>query len=65
MEVDPEAAVFPRLSEVQSSGKREFRKIAVPPHRLTPLREHWDQIVGPIVEHLKLQIRMNTRMKRV
>jgi len=65
MEVDPEAAVFPRLSEVQSSGKREFRKIAVPPHRLTPLREHWDQIVGPIVEHLKLQIRMNTRLKRV
>lgn len=62
MELDP---IFPKLSETESKIAFEFRKIAVPPHRMTPLREHWEEIVGPIVEHMKLQVRMNTRLKRV
>ena len=55
---------FPKLEETKTI-KTEFRKISVPPHRLTPLRESWENIVQPIVEHMKLQIRMNTRLKRV
>lgn len=57
--------LFPRLDEVEGAVKKEFRKVGVPPHRLTPLREHWDEIVAAVVEHMKLQIRMNTRLKRV
>src|SRR5579862_7126439 len=42
-----------------------MRRITVPPHRLTPLRNHWTKIYPPLVEHLKLQVRMNTRTKQV
>lgn len=60
-----EEPIFPELKEKEQKNSKEFRKIPVPPHRLTPLREHWEEIVAPIVEHMKLQIRMNTRLKRV
>lgn len=42
-----------------------MRRIPVPPHRMTPLRNHWEKIVTTIVENLKLQIRMNTKKKSV
>lgn len=45
--------------------EKQMRKIPVPPHRLTPLRKHWMEIYEPIVRHLKLQIRMNTKTKSV
>ncbi len=43
----------------------DTRKIAVPKHRLTPLREHWMKIFTPVVEHLKLQIRFNLKSRNV
>lgn len=45
--------------------KREIRKLSVPAHRFTPLRENWIKIVTPIVEHLKLQIRFNLKSRCV
>ena len=48
---------FPKLSAVQASGNRvEYRRVRCPPHRYTPLREHWGQILTPLVEYLKLQV---------
>jgi hypothetical protein len=35
----------------------ETRKIRVPPHRYTPLRENWESLMRPVVEHMKLQVR--------
>ena len=54
--------VFPRLSAAQASGKKiEYRRVRCPAHRYTPLREHWEQILTPLVEYLKLQVRfLNT-----
>lgn len=43
----------------------EIRRIAVPSHRYTPLKENWMKIFKPIVEHLKLQIRFNTKFRQV
>ena len=40
-------------------------KIHVPDSRLTPLKKNWPKIVDPIVKHLKLQLRFNTRIKSV
>jgi len=49
---------FPKLSAVQASGNRsEYRRVRCPPHRYTPLREYWEQILTPLVEYLKLQVR--------
>ena len=48
--------VFPKLSAMQAGGGRvEYRRVRCPPHRYTPLRENWEQILMPLVEYLKLQ----------
>lgn len=51
--------VFPQISAAQANGNRiEYRRVRCPPHRYTPLREHWEQILTPLVEYLKLQVRI-------
>lgn len=58
---------FSALSAKRAFRKRgrEVRKVPVPLHRLTPLRNQWMEIYQPIVQHLKLQIRMNLATKSV
>ncbi|KAJ2080644.1 pre-rRNA-processing protein pno1 [Coemansia sp. RSA 988] len=57
---------FGPLSAKDERSKRgEFRRIRVPPHRLTPLKRDWLKIYSPIVEHLKLQIRMNPKTRMI
>ena len=51
------------LEEVRS--KSDLVHISVPPHRIAPLKQNWELIVKTIVEHMKLQIRMNTKKKAV
>jgi RNA-binding protein PNO1 len=43
----------------------ETRKVPIPPHRLSPLKAAWTKLYPPLVEHLKLQVRMNTKNKAV
>lgn len=43
----------------------QFRKVPIPPHRLSPLRNAWLEIYTPLVEHFKLQLRFNLRTKCV
>lgn len=45
--------------------KVQTRKVPVPPHRLSPLKATWPKIYPPLVEHLKLQVRMNIKNKAV
>ena len=47
----------------ESSG--EMRRIPVPAHRYTPLKNNWDKIVKPIAEYLHLQLRFNLRTRNV
>jgi hypothetical protein len=55
--------VFPKLSAAQASGNKiEYRRVRCPPHRYTPLREHWEQILTPLVEYLKLQVRRTSSL---
>ena len=52
--------------KVQQKGYRvESRKVPVPPHRMTPLKASWPKIYPPLVEHLKLQVRMNVKNRSV
>lgn len=48
-----------------SQAKDVIMRIRVPPNRMTPLRENWEQILTPLVEHLKLQVRMNVKRRCV
>lgn len=64
MQDDSDQPVFPKLSAAQASGNKvEYRRVRCPPHRYTPLREHWEQILTPLVEYLKLQVRQNFRLQ--
>jgi len=57
---------FPALSPGKLlNGRRELRKVLIPPHRFTPLKENWMKLYTPIVQNLKLRIRMNTRTRAV
>jgi len=66
MQVDEESR--PRFAPAKDVGpvaRRETRKVAIPPHRMSPLKASWPSIYGPLVENLKLQVRMNVKAKAV
>ncbi len=46
-------------------AKGQLRKIPIPPHRLTPLKNDWHKIYTPLVEMASLQVRMNVAKKCV
>ena len=48
-------------SKLLNVGKKSYRAIRVPGHRMIHMRRLWKSIVHPIVTHLKLQIRMNSK----
>lgn len=60
--ITDEQPTFPQLSALAASrgGKTEYRRVRCPPHRYTPLRENWEQILTPLVEFLKLQASFHT-----
>jgi hypothetical protein len=43
------------------SIKKEYSKVQVPPNRMKPLKENWPTIVKVLVEHMKIQIKMNPK----
>ncbi|XP_065186428.1 RNA-binding protein PNO1-like [Sycon ciliatum] len=54
-----------RLSGDTFLGQNEIRKVPVPPHRYTPLKDSWMKIFTPVVDHLHLQIRFNLNTRNV
>ncbi|KAF2684941.1 eukaryotic type KH-domain (KH-domain type I) [Lentithecium fluviatile CBS 122367] len=56
---------FPAAATIPLAFKREQRNVPVPPHRQAPLKTTWSKIYPPLVEHLKLQVRMNTKTRAV
>jgi RNA-binding protein PNO1 len=46
-----------------SGGRPQFRKVPVPPHRFSPLKRCWMEIYTPVYEHMKVDIRMNIKVK--
>ena len=66
-----EGAVRPSFKPLSGGGgagdvvSEETRTIRVPSHRYSPLKESWEEIVRPIIDHMKLMIRMNTKSRSV
>jgi len=48
-----------------TSTRSETRRIAIPPHRMSPLKKDWVAIFTPLTELAKLQVRMNVRRRAV
>ncbi|XP_060522989.1 RNA-binding protein pno1 [Cylas formicarius] len=48
-----------------SEARDDMRKVFIPAHRYTPLKENWLKIFTPIVEYLQLQIRFNLKTRCV
>lgn len=66
MHIDEEGR--PRFAPATASTdavRQESRKVPIPPHRMSPLKSTWPKIYPPLVEHLKLQVRMNVKDKAV
>jgi len=56
----------PLSASAQTSVLRnEFRRIAIPPHRMSPLKREWVNLYTPMVEMLGLQVRMNVKRRCV
>ncbi|KAG0725566.1 RNA-binding protein pno1 [Chionoecetes opilio] len=49
----------------EKSQLSEMRKIPVPNNRYTPLKDSWEKLYTPLVEHLKLEVRFNLKTKNV
>lgn len=56
---------YPPLSASTLQTDSQKRKVPIPNHRYTPLKENWLKIYTPIVEQLKLQIRFNIKTRTV
>ncbi|KAK4130073.1 hypothetical protein BT67DRAFT_446038 [Trichocladium antarcticum] len=66
MAVDEEGR--PRFApgkDVDPIRRAETRKIPIPPNRMSALKGNWTKIYPPLVDHCKLQVRMNIKEKRV
>ncbi|KAI3847458.1 hypothetical protein MKX03_001971 [Papaver bracteatum] len=48
-----------------SEGKIQFRKVAVPAHRFSPLKKAWMDLYTPIYERMKVDVRMNLKARKV
>ncbi|EEP82967.1 hypothetical protein UREG_07832 [Uncinocarpus reesii 1704] len=66
MRIDEEGRpLFTPIRATDGSYRIENRKVPVPPHRMSPLKAAWPKIYPPLVEHLKLQVRMNIKNKAI
>ncbi|EJD05923.1 uncharacterized protein FOMMEDRAFT_78881 [Fomitiporia mediterranea MF3/22] len=65
----PNTITFEPLSTAAQQAalakKSEMRRIPIPPHRMTPLKNEWVNIFGPLTEVLGLQVRMNVHRRCV
>ncbi|CAF1368678.1 unnamed protein product [Rotaria magnacalcarata] len=59
-------AQFPQINAAELKDDTDsFRKVPIPAHRYTPLKDQWMKLYSPIVEYLHLQIRFNLKTRCV
>lgn len=57
---------FETLSAMEmAGGDVETRVVPIPRHRFTPLREQWMEIYTPLVQHMKLQVRVVPKARKI
>lgn len=65
-QAQPSTPVFGKLSAREMSGGRDaYQRVRIPAHRYTPLKSNWENIMRPLVEHMKIQVRFNPKTRMV
>ena len=59
------ALSFAPLASHAVTQTTQSRKVAMPPHRLTPLKRDWVKIYTPLVEECGLNVRMNPKKRMI
>lgn len=57
-----------KRNAIREKEQREqpfIRRLPVPQHRYTPLRQQWVELIKPLIMHMKLQVRMNLKRRCV
>lgn len=66
MQVDEEGHPhFPPVKDPNRARAIETRKVRIPPYQMSRLKSSWSKIYPPLVEHLKLQVRVDLKSKSV
>ena len=52
-------------TEARKGARHEYRKVNVPAHRFAPLKEHWMALYEPVTKQMKIDVRMNLKLKKV
>ena len=73
MDVDTSVPSFAPISKAAQQAatqadqvtRGQLRKVPIPPHRMTPLKNDWAKIFSPLVEMAGLQVRMNAKRRMV
>ncbi|KAL8435603.1 hypothetical protein ACSSS7_002374 [Eimeria intestinalis] len=53
------------ISEKEQQEQPFIRRLPVPQHRYTPLKQQWVDLIKPLILHMKLQVRMNLKRRCV
>lgn len=67
----PNFAPLSKSAQASAAGpggaitRGQMRKVPIPPHRMTPLKNEWAKIYTPLVEMAGLQVRMNVLRRSV
>ncbi|KAI9304736.1 hypothetical protein BJ944DRAFT_240290 [Cunninghamella echinulata] len=64
-EMDEDKPNFAPASDANNKVTTGQRRIPIPSHRMAPLKRNWMEIYSPLVEHMKLQVRMNVKARSV
>ncbi|KAL8441001.1 hypothetical protein Emag_007539 [Eimeria magna] len=53
------------VNEKEQQEQPFIRRLPVPQHRYTPLKQQWVDLIKPLILHMKLQVRMNLKRRCV
>ncbi len=56
---------FPPAKDPKNARVTETRKVRIPPYQMSRLKSSWPKMYPPLVEHLKLQVRVDLKNKCV
>ncbi|KAL8443732.1 hypothetical protein Emed_006590 [Eimeria media] len=59
------AAKRTAINEKEQQEQPFIRRLPVPQHRYTPLKQQWVDLIKPLILHMKLQVRMNLKRRCV